>query len=425
MTANLSSRPSSNGTAGPVRIGIVGTGFISRNFAWLVQGTEGFSVSGVLTRRPVDSCGEHPCRNLVTNSVLELLENADVVFECSGDPIYAAEVVEAACQAQVPVVTMNSEFHVTAGSYFEGRVLISEAEGDQPGCQAALREEVLELGFRPLVYGNMKGFQNFLPTPEEMEYWSNRQGTSVPMTTSFTDGTKIQFEQALVANGCAATFAVPGMLGIESDDLRGGAEQLAAAAKELGTPISDYLLSLKLSHGVFVVAEHDSVHHDALRYYKMGDGPFYTIVKPNIFVHLEVMKTIKRVVREGRSLLTNSASPRISVSTVAKQDLEPGTQIEHGIGSFQVRGVGVEIDKAEGHLPIGLASKVHVTRRVEAGETLSLSDVDIPESLALRAWLEIERRVLHGAPGAAEADRAGGQSPRIGEQDARQPLEAS
>ncbi len=106
-----------------------------------------------------------------------------------------------------------------------------------------------------------------------MEYWSKRQGTSVPMTTAFTDGTKFQFEQALVANCFGATFAVPGMLGPQNDDLRAGAEALAARASAMGMPISDYLLSSKLTHGVFVVGEHQEDQHAALRYYKMGDGP--------------------------------------------------------------------------------------------------------------------------------------------------------
>ena len=382
--------------AEPVRIGIVGTGFISRNFTFSVHGIQGFAISKVLTRRPFDSCRDHPTYDLLTDSLQELLDNADVLFECSGDPIHATDVVEAACQANVPVATMNTEFHVTAGSHFVDRGLISETEGDQPGSQAALREEVLELGFRPLVYGNMKGFQNFTPTVEEMKYWSKRQNTSVSMTTSFTDGTKIQFEQALVANGCGATFAVPGMLGIESDEVRAGAEKLAAAAKKLGMPISDYLLSPKLTHGVFIAGEHDKAHHDSLQYYKMGEGPYYTIIKPNIFVHLEVMKTIKRMAREKRILLDNSAMPRISVSTVAKRDLQPGTLIEHGIGSFDIRGIGVEIAQNAGHLPMGLASRVRLTRRIQAGETLNLADVDIPDSLALRAWQQIERRVLSG-----------------------------
>ena len=378
----------------PVRIGVIGTGFISRNFAMFVRGREGFEISRVLTRQPIDSCHDHPNWELVTNALDDLLENAEIVFECSGDPSYATDVIQKTCDIPLPVVTMNTEYHVTAGSYFVGKGLISEAEGDQPGCQAALKEEALELGFRPLVYGNMKGFRNLNPTERDMEYWSKRQATSIPMTTSFTDGTKIQFEQALVANGCGATFAVPGMLGIETDDLGSGAEKLAKRAQTLGMPISDYILSLKLSHGVFIVAEHDSCQRAALRYYKMGDGPYYILLRSNVFVHLEVLKTIKRIINQKRVLLDNSELPRISVATVAKRQLEPGTKIKHGIGSFDVRGLGIEITKNAGHMPIGLVSNATIKRRIEPGQILSVEDVEIPDSLAFHAWREIERRVI-------------------------------
>lgn len=391
----------------PIRIGIVGTGFISRNFAMFVSGRDDCEISRVLTRRPTDSCHDHPNCELVTNALDDLLANAEIVFECSGDPIYATDVIQRACQAHLPVVTMNTEFHVTSGSYFVGKGLISEAEGDQPGCQAALKEEALELGFRPIAYGNMKGFQNLNPTKGDMEYWSKRQGTSIPMTTSFTDGTKIQFEQALVANGCGATFAVPGMLGIETDNLSSGAETLATRAQTVGMPISDYLLSQKLTHGVFIVAEHDSCQRAALRYYKMGDGPYYTLLKPNIFVHLEVLKTIKRTLDQKRVLLDNSELPRISVATVAKRQLEPGTKIKHGIGSFDVRGLGIKITKNAGHIPIGLVSNATIKRRIEPEQILSIEDVEIPDSVAFRAWREIERRVIADSENHKPRENAG------------------
>ncbi len=390
----MSQRAAPSRSDDPIKIGVVGTGFISRNFAYFVDGRHDFEITRVLTRRQIDTCNDHPLGAAMTNSVDELLDHADVVFECTGDPIYATEVVDATCRAGLPCVTMNTEFHVTAGSYFVDKGLISEAEGDQPGCQASLREEAVELGFRPLVYGNLKGFQNLTPTPEEMAYWSERQGTSIAMTTSFTDGTKIQFEQALVANGCGATFAVPGMVGIETEDIAAGAQELAARASVLETPISDYLLSLKLPHGVFVVGEHDERQRPALKYNKLGEGPYYVLLRPNIFVHLEILKTVRRVVVERRGFLDNSKLPRISVSTVAKQSLEPGTRIDNGIGSFEVRGVGVDIVGNAGHLPIGLAANVVVRRRLEPGETLSLDDVEIDDSLALRAWREVERSVL-------------------------------
>ena len=40
-----------------------------------------------------------------------------------------------------------------------------------------------------------------------MLHWSRRNGISLPMVTAFTDGTKLQIEQALVANGLGATIA--------------------------------------------------------------------------------------------------------------------------------------------------------------------------------------------------------------------------
>ena len=58
---------------------------------------------------------------------------------------------------------------VTAGSCFVHKGNLSEAEGDQPGCQAALKEEAEALGFRAVVYGNMKGVLNHEPTREDVE----------------------------------------------------------------------------------------------------------------------------------------------------------------------------------------------------------------------------------------------------------------
>lgn len=371
------------------RLGVTGTGFVSSNFVLDLERHPGFTLSRVLTRRPIESCGDYPRSGALTNSIQELVEQSDVIVECSGDPIWATEVVAQAISAGLPVVTMNAEFHVTTGSYFVGKGLVTEAEGDQPGCQAALREEALELGFRPLVYGNMKGFLNHTPTLEEMEYWAERQGISLPMVVAFTDGTKVQVEQALVANGCGGTIAAPGLLGPAEDDLGSAATLLAERAEQLGEPIADYVLSGKLPHGVFIVGRHEEGLADVLRYLKLGDGPFYTIIRNNIFVHLEIMKTVKRVVREGRGLLDNSTQPVVSVAGVAKRSIARGTRIPVGIGSFEVRGIAVRIADQPTHVPIGLLQDAVITQDVEPGQVLTFEDVELPETLALRAWREV------------------------------------
>lgn len=374
-----------------VRIGVVGTGFISSHFIMSLDRHAGFEVSRVLTRRDPARCGDFPRPDLLTTSIDEVIDNSDVLLECTGDAIHATASIAKAVEAGLPVVTMNSEFHVTAGSWFVGKGLVTEAEGDQPGCQAALLEETRELGFDPLVFGNIKGFLNHDPTLEDMRYWGAKSGISLPMVTSFTDGTKVQVEQAFVANGLGGVIARKGMVGPETDDLRAGGSILAEEAERIGKPISDYVLSLKLPHGVFVVGRHDPRQQSALRYLKLGDGPYYVVLKHNIFVHLEILKTIKRVVREKRILLDNSAKPVASVATIAKRDLAPGDRIECGIGSFDVRGEAVPIADYRGHLPIGLMMGATMRRSVRRGDVIALDDVDLPESLALRAWREIEQ----------------------------------
>lgn len=380
--------------AAAVRIGVVGTGFVSANFLTGLERHRGYVVTRVLTRRDPAQCEGFPRPDLLTRSRADLLDHCDVLLECTGDAIHATDTIAAAVEAGIPVVTMNSEFHITAGSWFVGKGLVTEAEGDQPGCQAALLEEVLELGFEPLVFGNIKGFLNHDPTLEDMTYWGARSGISLPMVTSFTDGTKVQIEQAFVANGLGAAVARRGLLGPAEDNLQAGASFLARAAEELGRPVADYVLSLKLPHGVFVVGRHDARQQPALRYLKLGDGPHYVILKHNIFVHLEILKTIKRVVCERRILLDNSRAPTASVAAVAKRDLRPGDRIPFGIGSFDIRGEAVSIAEHGGHLPIGLLADATVRRSVRRGDILVFDDVDLPESLALNAWRETEGSVL-------------------------------
>lgn len=376
-----------------VRIGIVGSGFVCRHFLRRLERIHGFRPSVVLTRRKVPSYREFPTPDLLSNSVDELIDKSDVVFECTGDALHATDVIERVEPSGKPIVTLNTEFHLVAGSYFADRILVTEAEGDQPGSQAALREEAVEMGFAPLVYGNMKGFLNHDPTLEEMKYWAGKNGLSLPMVTSFTDGTKLQQEQALVANGCGATIAKPGLLGPINDDICGAGTELARHAERIGRPISDYVLSGTASHGVFVVARHDDNQRESLRYLKMGDGPYYFIMRPNVLAHLEVIKTIRRVV-EGRGvLLNNSPDPVVTVVAIAKRELRPGTHLERGVGSFDVRGEALKLEDAAGCVPIPLVANARIRRRVERGQMLSFDDVELPDSRAFELHRLIMARV--------------------------------
>ena len=131
------------------RIGIVGTGFISCGLVRALNRSSAFSISRVLTRRSLDDCRDFTSPDLLTRSLSQVIDQSDLIIECTGDPIHATVVIDAAIKKELPVITMNAEFQVTSGSWFVDKGFLTEAHGDQPGCLAALNEEVRLMGFDP------------------------------------------------------------------------------------------------------------------------------------------------------------------------------------------------------------------------------------------------------------------------------------
>jgi len=372
-----------------IRIGIVGTGFISRGLTAHLSSFQDLQVTKILTRQNPFTYRDFPFPELLTNSTSELVDYSDIIIECSGNPIHATHVVNEAINCQLPVITMDSEFQITTGSYFVDKGLITEAEGDQPGSLAALAKEARLMGFTPLVYGNIKGYLNQNPTPEEMRYWSKKSGISLPQVTAFTDGTKVQIEQAFIANGLHADITQTGLSGIKADELATGALALGKLADSRNEAISDYVLSAKAPAGVFILATHENQQAPYLQYYKLGDGPHYLLVKNYHLCHLEIPKTIKEVIEKQEVLLNNSTQPRMSVAAIAKKSLAQGAIISRALGSFEIRGEAIYIKEHPHHVPIGLLAHAHIKRPIEEGQIITFDDVDLPDSLALDLWFKI------------------------------------
>ncbi|MBX6389153.1 MAG: NAD(P)-dependent oxidoreductase [Frankia sp.] len=397
-------------TAGAsARVGIVGTGFIARGLAHSLNRSQTLRLASVLTRRPLEEA-VGPWGSRVTRSVDQLIARSDVIVITTGDAVYGTEVALRVFDAGLPVVTMDAELQVTTGSFLAARGLLVEAAGDQPGTLAQLAHDVRAMGLTPVVYGNVKGFLNHDPTPEEMAYWAKRQGISLTQVTSFTDGTKLQIEQVLVANGLGAAIARRGLLGPRTETLAEGALRLAEAAAAVGAPLSDYVLPRHGSPGVFVVATFDPELGDSLRYYKvrLGDSPYVLLERPFHLCDLEIPQTINRLLRGDALMFNNGQRPRFSVAALAKRDLAAGERIERGIGGFQVRGEAVVIADEPDHVPIGLLTGARLERPVAAGQIVRFGDVSLPDSLALSAW----RSTLATAVACAGAgDRAASGQP--------------
>lgn len=380
----------------PPKIGVSGTGFIATGLVHLLERSPDFLISKVLTRRPLGSVDSiAPC--YLTNSIDEMVDGSDIVFECSGDAIHATDVVLRATEVGKRVVTINSEFHVTTGSFFAQRGdYVTEADGDQPGCLARLKLEIEGMGFEPQAYVNLKGFLNPNPTHRDMTYWSEKQELALDQVVSFTDGTKLQIEQALVANGLGATIACEGMIGSTVDSLS-DLDYLVDASNRADMPVSDYALCKGAPPGVLIVARNPEADRRPgyLPFARLltTEGSGFVLLRPFHLCHLEALNTIRKVAQGEPELLNNSSAPRIGVGAVAKNPMKAGAVIKKGAGGFDVRGQAVHMVDHPDAVPICLLKNTAVVRDVEPGEVVRFEHVALADTAALRLYRKIRRSV--------------------------------
>lgn len=373
-------------------VGIVGTGFIATGLAHFILNSSDFTVCKILTRRPITSVENLP-QTLLTHSVQDLIDHSDIIVECCGDAMHAADVISEIVKSAKKVLTINAEFHVTVGSYFAKRSdFVSEADGDQPGCLARLKIEAEGMGFEPIAYVNLKGFINPNPTIEDMQYWSQKQHLALDQVVSFTDGTKLQIEQAFVANGLGATIAQDGMIGATVESLS-DLDYLVKASEKVGAPISEYLLCKGSPPGVLIVTKNKEA--DKLAGYlpfsrlQTTEGLAYVLLRNYHLVHLEVINTLRKVMHGEHILLNNSANPTITVGAVAKRNILKGEVIVRGAGGFDTRGYAVKIAENLDVVPICLLQNTKVVSDIEPGQLVKFDDVELTDSNAFRMYHQI------------------------------------
>jgi predicted homoserine dehydrogenase-like protein len=312
-------------------------------------------------------------------------EGVDVVMEATGTIEFGARVVSAAIAHGKHVVTSNAELQGTLGPILKTRadaagVVLTDADGDQPGVIMNLYRHALGVGMRPVLLGNVKGLQDPYRTPETQAAFAADAGISPQMATSFADGTKISCEMALVAN--ATGFPV-GRRGAYGPRWEGHVEEgvdLFPREQMLETGLTDYLLGAHPSPGVFVYATHDDpVQRHSLAYYKMGPGPIYTFYVPTHLCHFEVPNSVARAVLFGDATVAPAAGPVVEVVALAKRDLEAGDTLD-GIGGFDTYGAieNAPVAHGGGLLPMGLAEGCRVLRDIPRDEAITEADVERP-----------------------------------------------
>ena len=396
----------------PIKVGMIGAGFMGRGIAnQIVNSVPGMELVAI-SNRQIDAAkqayseaGIEEIQVVATVSELEdaiangkyavtedakLLcraEGIDALIEVTGAVEFGAVIVMEAIAHCKHVIMMNAELDGTIGPILKvyadkAGVILSACDGDQPGVQMNLYRFVKSIGLTPLLCGNIKGLQDPYRNPTTQEGFAKRWGQKPHMVASFADGTKISFEQAIVANATGMKVAKRGMLGYDFNGYVDEMTQLydVEQLKELGG-IVDYVVGAKPGPGVYVFATHDDPkQRHYLNLYKLGEGPLYSFHTPYHLCHFEVPLSVARAVLFGDAVMSPLAGPLVDVVTTAKIDLKAGETLD-GIGYYMTYGQceNSDIVQQQNLLPIGLAEGCRLKRDISKDQVLTYEDVELPE----------------------------------------------
>ena len=416
----------------PVRVGLVGAGKFGSMFLAQVPKMAGVEVAVIADLDPERARGA--CRTVgwdaaaIAKTVFVasgeeacVHPEIEVVVEATGVPAAGIAHARAAIAAKKHIIMVNVEADVLAGPLLAeaaraAGVVYSLAYGDQPALVCELVDWARACGFEVAAAG--KGTK-YLPayhsvTPDDV--WAHygltpdearRGGMNPQMFNSFLDGTKSAIEMAAIANACGLAVPEDGLAfppcGV--DDL----PQLLRARKEGGVLDRDGMVEVvsclerdgrpvfrDLRWGVYVVLKAPSEYAKAcFKEYGLktdASGWYAAMYKPYHLIGLELGISILSAALRGEA---TGRPHRLhgDVVAVAKRALRTGEMLD-GEGGYTVWGklIPAERSLAAGALPIGLAHRVELLRDIAAGELVRWCDVKIPESEAVQARRDIERR---------------------------------
>lgn len=400
----------------PIKVALVGAGFMGKAIArQICKFTKGMTLvaianqhvekaaqayleAGITDAKEVAFVSqlEHQIRNnqvSITSNAMLLCQarGIDAIIEVTGAIEFGAQVAMCAIENGKHVILMNAELDGTVGpilKYYADKagVVITNADGDQPGVTMNLYRFVKSMGLKPVLCGNMKGLHDPYRNPTTQDSFAKKWGQRPAMVASFADGSKISFEQAIIANGTGMRVSKRGMAGptvaIPGTALR-EAVQLFDPEELLkdGPGLVDYIVGAEPGPGVFVLGTTDDpVQQHYLNLYKLGEGPFYLFYTPYHLCHLEVPMTVARAVLFKDAALTPLDKPYVEVVAAAKCDLKAGAVID-GIGHYMTYGLCENADtvQQENLLPLGIAENCILNKDIPKDQVLTYDDVTLPE----------------------------------------------
>ncbi len=420
-------------TGKPIRIGLIGSGEMGTDIVTRANMMAGIDVVAIAdirvdnATRAVDIAYQENGHSTVATStdalnaameagqvgVVEdanlMLESGmvDVVVEATGLPGVGAELGLKAMEQGKHLVMMNVEADITIGSYLKTQaeklgVVYTLGAGDEPSSCMELIEFVSAMGHKVVSAG--KGKNNPLnvdATPDAYQEEADRRNMNSRMLVEFVDGSKTMVEMAAIANATGLIPDKPGMHGP------------AAGPKELATTLIpekdggvlsaagrvDFSVGVGLAPGVFVVAEAEHPRiWERMTDLKMGDGPYFSFVRPYHLTSLEVPLSCAKAVLHGKADMVPLDRPVAEVCAVAKKDLSVGERLDQ-IGEYCYRAWIMEVVEARtaSAIPCGLLAGAIVTQPIRKGELITYANATPPAESKIVQLRAMQDQMIFGS----------------------------
>jgi predicted homoserine dehydrogenase-like protein len=297
------------------------------------------------------------------------------------------------------VVMMNFEAEMMYGplllreALHEG-VVYTCADGDQPTVIKKMIDEIELWGLDIVMAGNIKNFLDRYTDPIKIAPEADKRTLDHKMCSSYTDGTKLCVEMAVLANAINGKTAVPGMFGHRMKHVNEIFNYINFdEVWDRKHPLVDYVLGSEPKGGVFVVAHtSDKFQQYTFNWFPpdVGPGPYYVFSRPYHLGHIEAMQCVAEAYLDGTARLQPIYGMRTNVHTFAKRDLKAGDKLD-GMGGFNSYGLIENIEDPSTYtgLPILLNDNLRVKRDIRKDERISLEDVEYnPRDKAFELYFE-------------------------------------
>ncbi len=430
----------------PVRAGLIGAGKFGSMFLAQARTTPGLQVLGIAdlsgqrVREALQRTGWSEAqiakdfadalkngKTAITEDAMELInaDGLDVVLDVTGSPSAAIRHSLAAFKAKRHVVNVTVEADVLAGPLLakrakEAGVVYALAYGDQPALVCEMVDWAEACGFRVVSAGKGTKYLPEYPQSTPDTVWNYygmtaeqaaSAGMNSQMFNSFLDGTKSAIEMAAISNAtglkaprnglafppCGADelpkHLIPSAAGGVLEE--SGMVEVVSSLNRDGSPVER-----DLRWGVYVVFEagSDDARAEYTRrcfaeYGMITDksGRYSALYRPYHMIGLELgISAAAAVLRNEATGMPDAFHS--DVAAVAKRDLSEGEMLD-GEGGYTVYGkiMRAADSLAAGALPIGLAHKVKLNKRVPAGSVVTWNDVAIAEDDTVAFRREMER----------------------------------